>query len=97
MAQGTTTINFGPFPGSQSATGVVTGQAAILSTSLAEAWVWPNVDTADHPAAEQQMDWQRIQVAVLSITPGVGFTIAAQLYPGNANLYGQYTIAWVWN
>jgi len=97
VAQGTAIVDFGPFPGSQTAQGVVTGQSGLVSTSLAEAWVWPNQDTADHPAVEQQMDWQRIQVAIINMIPGVGFTIAAQLYPGNANLYGKYTVAWVWN
>jgi hypothetical protein len=96
-AQGTGVINFGAFPGGQTASGVVTGQPGILSTSLVEAWISPNVATPDHSVDEQMMDWQRIQMVANNIVPGVGFTINAQLYPNNANLYGQYSVAWVWN
>jgi hypothetical protein len=96
-AQGNTVIDFGAFPGGQTATGTVTGQTQLLSTSLAEAWINPTVATADHSIDEQVMDWQRIQMVVVNIVAGVGFTIVAQLYPNQPNLYGKYNVAWVWN
>ena len=42
-AQGTALLDFGAYPGSTEATVTVTGQAGILTTSLAEAWAFPDV------------------------------------------------------
>jgi hypothetical protein len=50
-AQGTTTVNFGAFPGKTEATTTVSGQTGFISSSLAEAWIYP-VATADHSVDE---------------------------------------------
>jgi len=55
MATGTTTIDFGAFPGATDATVAVTGQAAIVAGSLVEAWIRP-VATADHTADEHRVE-----------------------------------------
>ena len=73
-AQGTTTINFGAFPGSSDASVAVTGQASILGTSLVEAWLLPAA-TADHTADEHLVE--TIKVVAGNIVPGTGFTIYA--------------------
>jgi hypothetical protein len=73
-AQGTTTVNFGAFPGSSDTSVVVTGQATILAGSLVEAWISP-VATADHTADEHIVE--TIKVFAGNVSAGVGFTIYA--------------------
>lgn len=73
-AQGNTTVDFGAFPGSSHATATVTGQAGILGTSCAEAWIRAEA-SADHSADEHVVE--SIQVRAADIVAGVGFTIHA--------------------
>lgn len=95
-ATGTTTIDFGAFPGSVDASVTVTGQTGILSNSLVEAWVFP-VSTADHTVAEHYVSPPRVMAG--EIVAGTGFTIRG--FPtdvvGNWPLtHGQWTVAWAW-
>jgi hypothetical protein len=118
-AQGTTTINFGAFPGA-SDTSVAVASAAILAGSLVEAWIFP-VATADHTVDEHMVE--TLKVFAANIVAGVGFTIygfntseifeplesmgttflvnralqAAKFGGRGTRLYGQFTVAWVWN
>jgi hypothetical protein len=71
---GTTTVNFGSFPGGQEASVAVTGQTGILSGSVVQAWIIPTA-TADHSADEHLM--ANIKVVAGNISAGVGFTIYA--------------------
>ena len=73
-AQGTTTIDFGAFPGGSDASVTVTGQASILSGSLVEAWLFPAA-TADHSADEHVVE--SIKVMAGNVVAGTGFTIYA--------------------
>jgi hypothetical protein len=73
-ATGTTTINFGAFPGKSDASVVITGQAAIVAGSLVEAWIRP-VATADHTDTEHMVE--TLKVFAADIVAGVGFTIYA--------------------
>jgi hypothetical protein len=73
-ATGTATVNFGGFPGSDSATVLVTGQTGIVAGSLVEAWLVPTA-TGDHSADEHIMVGPRIEAG--NIVPGTGFTIYA--------------------
>jgi hypothetical protein len=100
-AQGTTTVNFGAFPGSTDASVTVTGQAGITGGSLVEAWLYP-VATADHSVDEHLVE--TIKVVAHSVVAGTGFTITArtdlqELDPrGTAGrLYGLWSVGWVWN
>lgn len=111
-AQGTTTIDFGAFPGATDASVVVTGQAGIVAGSLVEAWIRPAA-TADHTADEHMVD--TIKVIAGNIVAGTGFTIygfntcelqettlkrqpkSMDAYPGPCRSYGSWTVAWVWN
>jgi len=92
MATGTTTVDFGAFPGSLYCTAVITGQASIVAGSLPEAWIRP-VATADHLADEHIVDPPEICAA--DIVAGTGFTIHAR---SNNHLphHGQYTVQWAW-
>ena len=74
-AQGTTTIDFGAFPGSSDTLIVVTGQAGIVAGSLVEAWL-RLVDSADHLADEHWLE--TISVFAGNIVAGTGFTIYAR-------------------
>lgn len=91
--QNTTTVNFGAFPGTTDTSVAVTGQAAITTANLVEAWIYP-VATADHLADEHWVDPPDIVAG--TIVNGVGFTIYAKTN-NNKRHYGQYTVAWVWN
>jgi hypothetical protein len=108
-AQGTATLNFGAFPGSQEAKVVITGQTGILAGSLVSAWVLPAA-TADHSIDEHLVD--PIRVIAGNVVAGSGFTIYG--YPGDiqtfgqktlagglpdqqADIYGTVSVAWVWN
>jgi hypothetical protein len=73
-AQGTTTIDFGAFPGKSDASVAVTGQAGIVAGSLVEAWIRP-VATADHTDTEHMVE--TIKVFAADIVAGTGFTIYA--------------------
>jgi len=73
-AQGTTTIDFGAFPGASDASVAVTGQGTITTSNLVEAWLYP-VDTADHSADEHMLE--TIRVFAGNIVDSTGFTIYA--------------------
>jgi len=91
--QGTTTINFGAFPGTTDTSVAVTGQASIIAGSLVEAWIRPEA-TADHDVMDHIVDPPRVIAA--DIIAGTGFTIYGFTTDENRH-YGQYTVAWVWN
>lgn len=76
MATGTTTVDFGAWPGSTEASVTITGQTGILSGSLVEAWILPDT-TADHTIGDHIA--APIKVVAHTISAGVGFTITATL------------------
>ncbi len=92
MATGTATLNFGALPGVMDVSIAVTGQAAILSDSLVEAWLRPAA-TADHNADEYIVE--ELKVLAGNISAGTGFTIYGQA-TGRTPIYGQWTVAWAW-
>jgi hypothetical protein len=110
-AQGTTTVDFGAFPGKSDASVAVTGQASILTTSLAEAWLYPKA-TTDHSADEHLVE-SLAPILAGNIVAGTGFTIyarnASELFdrtpkfvgdPGSGQgtrIYGLWTVAWAWS
>jgi hypothetical protein len=73
-AQGTTTVDFGAFPGSSDTSVAITGQASILAGSLVEAFLFPAV-TADHTADEHVVE--TIRVIAGNVVAGTGFTVYA--------------------
>jgi hypothetical protein len=90
-AGGFVTVDFGPYPGGDSATAVV-ADAGVAANSAIEANII-GVATADHSADEHIAE--RLEVAVAAIVPGVGFTIVVQprgLWPFAA---GAYTVSWL--
>jgi len=102
---GTGALDFGAFPGSSDAALAITGQGGIVSGSLVEAWIRP-VATADHSADEHMVE--SIKVMAGNIVAATGFTIygfnsnqlsepASQGNAKETRIYGQWTVAWVWN
>lgn len=72
---GTTTIDFGAFPGKSDASVAVTGQATIVAGSKVNAWL-RLVDSADHTADEHWVESLRVFAG--GIVAGTGFTIYAR-------------------
>lgn len=98
MATGTVELDFGAFPGKTDVTVDVTGQGAIASGSLVEAWIRP-VATADHTADEHWVE--ALTVIAGNIVAGTGFTIYGRVRHDasqgeGSRLYGAWTIAWAW-
>lgn len=91
-AQGTATIDFGAFPGLDTASVVITGQAGIVSGSLAEAWIRP-VATGDHSVDEHRM--LPFNVVADTIVAATGFTIFCSTK--GPRLTGQFNLNWCWN
>ena len=96
---GTTSVDFGAFPGATDTSVAITGQAAIVSGSLVGAWLRP-VATADHSADEHRVE--RIAIVADTIVAGTGFTIYAR-EDGEATVrneghlrWGLWTVAWAW-
>lgn len=108
--QGTSTVNFGAFPGSTDASVTVTGQSGITGTSLVEAWIFPTA-TTDHTADEHWADPPEVYAG--NVVAGTGFTIYAVVKKRSdigplsdstriknvdaPMIYGQWSVAWVWN
>jgi hypothetical protein len=84
-------IDFGAFPGSQSAEVVITGQALIIAGSQVDADIRA-VATADHSVDEHLHE--NIKVDAHSIVASTGLTIRAHCL--NGLLYGTYNVYWVW-
>jgi hypothetical protein len=84
--QGTATVNFGS--GATDASVAVTGQGAITTANLVEAW--PLVSgNDDSPWVEHMTAYAG------NIINGTGFTIYVKPAVGFA--FGSYSIGWVWN
>lgn len=71
---GSTTIDFGAFPGGSDATVTVTGQTGIVSGSVLQAWLVAQ-PTADHTADEHRVE--TISVTCGNIVPNTSFDIYA--------------------
>jgi hypothetical protein len=87
---GTATIDFGT--GKTDTSVAVTGQGAITTSNLVEAWL-SGAATSDNLADAGFAD--QIQVYAGDIVNATGFTIFALCPVGRA--FGQFTCNWVWN
>lgn len=91
--QGTATIDFGAFPGSNEASVAVTGQAAILATSKAEAYLMGDDTSGTHTAADHRYVGLFLALTCGTPTAATGFTIHAR---STEQLEGTYSVRWVW-
>lgn len=92
-AQGTATINFGAFPGSNEASVVVSGQSAISATSKAEAFIMGDDTTSDHTAGDHRYLGAFVALTCGTPTAATGFTIHAR---STEKLQGTFALRWVW-
>lgn len=88
--QGTSTIDFGT--GKLDTSVAVTGQAAITTANLVEAWL-SGVATSNNLANAGFAE--DLLIFAGDIVNGTGFTVFAQVQRGRA--FGQYVVNWVWN
>jgi len=93
-ASGAATINFGAAPGTNIASATITGQAAIASGSMVEAWIMGLDSTADHNAYEHAVLPLALTLSITAITASTGFVVQAAT---QLRLSGQIAIRWVWN
>lgn len=92
-AIGTAVLDFGAYPGAAQASVAVAGQAAILTTNAAEAWIRPQDATADHTVDEHVVE--QLKITAGNIVAATGFTIYGECKSGHF-LFGTYVTNWVW-
>ena len=92
-AQGTATIDFGAFPGSNEASIAVTGQGTISATSKAEAYIMGDDATSDHTANDHRYVGLWMALTCGTPTASTGFTIYGR---SMEKLQGTYQVRWVW-
>ena len=91
--QGTATIDFGAFPGSNEASIAVTGQSSISATSKAEAYLMGDDTTADHTAQDHRYIGLLMSTSCGTPTAGTGFTIYGR---STEKLQGTFKLRFVW-
>jgi len=91
--QGTATIDFGSFPGSNEAFVDVSGLTTISATSKAEAFVMGDDNTADHTASDHRYVATLMGLTCGTPTTGTGFRIYAR---STEKLQGQWAVRYVW-
>lgn len=89
-ATGTAVLNFGSAPGTNYVTTVVTGQAAIGTSSHVEAFLMADT-TATHNEVEHLL--AGIKLTCGGIVAATGFTIYAFT---DQRLTGTFNVHWVW-
>lgn len=90
---GTAILDFGAFPGSNEASVVVSGQAAIGATSKADAFVMGDDSTGDHTANDHRYFVALAGLSCGTPTAATGFTIYARSFE---KLQGTYQVRWIW-
>ena len=91
--QGTATINFGAFPGSNEASVAVTGQTSISATSKAEAYIMADDTSGTHTASDHRYVGLWLALTCGTPTAATGFTIYGR---STEKLQGTFAIRWVW-
>jgi len=90
---GSAVVDFGAFPGSNTASVAVTGQATILATSKATAYIKSDDTSVDHTANDHLYAPILMDLSCNTPTPSTGFTINA-ISP--YKLTGKFTVRWQW-
>lgn len=91
--QGTAVLDFGVFPGSNEASVVVSGQAAILATSKASAFVMADDTSGTHTANDHRYFGALVGLTCGTPTAGNGFSIHAR---STEKMQGTFALRWVW-
>jgi hypothetical protein len=91
--QGTATVDFGGFPGSNEASVSVTGQGSIGAGSKVEAFIMGDDTSTSHSANDHRYLGCYCNFTCGTPTAGVGFTIYARSLE---KVTGDWTVRWVW-
>ena len=91
--QGTATIDFGSGAGTNEASVAVTGQASILATSKAEAYIMADDTTATHTASDHRYVGLFMSLTCGTPVAATGFTIYAR---SSDRLTGTFSLHYVW-
>ena len=93
LTYGTATLDFGAFPGSNSASVAVTGQTGISATSHPLAWVGASDSVSTHTAADHRYFARFVGLSCDTPIAATGFTIYAR---SEHKLQGQWVVRWSW-
>lgn len=94
FTQGTATLDFGAFPGSNEATVVVTGQAAIGATPIILLFVSGDDTTVDHDENDHNYFASVVGLTPSDVVAGDRFTINAVC---DDALMGTFDVRWAWS
>lgn len=89
LTQGAAVIDFGAFPGSNTASVVITGLTGVTAGSKPKAYVSANATTADHSANDHKYFACFVGLACGDIVPATSMTIHAA---STEKLQGQWSI-----
>jgi hypothetical protein len=92
-AVGSTTIDFGTWPGTNETSSAVTGQTAISATSHAEAWMMAET-SGTHTVADAAYAPLWIALSCTVPTAATGFTVTAR---SEYTFTGTFEVRWVWS
>jgi hypothetical protein len=93
MPVGSATLDFGAAPGSSEASVAVTGQAAIVGSSVVEAFIMADDTTVEHTAADHRYLAAMLGITCGAVSAGVGFTIFGRALD---KIEGRVAVRWVW-
>lgn len=93
VTAGSAVVDFGTFPGSNTASVAVTGQAAILNTSKVFAYIKSDDTSVNHTANDHLYAPILMDLSCNTPTPSTGFTVTA-ISP--YKLTGKFTVRWQW-
>ena len=91
--QGTATLDFGAFPGSNEASVAVTGLGTIGAASKAEAFLMADDTSGTHTANDHRYASVLIGLTCGTPTAGVGFTIHGRCLD---KMQGSFSVRYVW-
>jgi hypothetical protein len=89
LTQGVATLDFGAFPGSNTASVVVTGLTGITASSKPKAYINASATTPDHTSNDHKYLACFVGLACGDIVPATSFTIHAA---SQEKLQGQWSI-----
>ena len=91
--QGTVTLDFGAFPGSNEASVAVTGQTSIGAASKVEAFIMGDDTTSNRTASDHKYFGAFANLSCGTPTAGTGFTVYGRSVH---KMQGQWSVRWVW-
>ena len=91
LTQGMATLNFGVFPGSNTASVTITGLAGITAGSKPKAYINASATTSDHTANDHKYLACFVGLACGDVVPAASFTIYATSLE---KLQGQWSVTY---